>query len=59
MWVLKGYEPQLYELYPVYGQVWLSPWMTLYQLANEETGMGNALDDSTSNIDLTLETSRT
>lgn len=49
MRVLKGYEPPLYELYPVYGLVWLSVWMTLYQLANEETGMSNALDDFTSN----------
>lgn len=57
--VLKGYEPPLYELYPVYGLVWLSVWMTLYQRANEETGMSNTLDDLTSNIDFTLETRRT
>lgn len=56
MRVLKGYEPQLYELYPVYSLIWLSAWMTLYQLANEETGMSNTFDDLTSNIDFTLET---
>lgn len=57
MSVLKGYEPQLYELYPVYGLVWLSVWTT--QLAYLETGISNRLEDLISNIDFTLKLRRT
>lgn len=59
MRALKGYESPSYELYPVYGLVWLPIWMVLYQLANEETGMSNTLYDITSNTGCTLETRHT